>query len=175
MKRMTDKTKSYEMLYKIIRTVIYFGAAGVGIAYLIFLFIGQDKRVLLYIAIILLFAATLLWQADIVTRKKLYKNNSVGKRDKKYTVAVCVTLVGGTILTVSYVIMAFCKVSGAFAITMGVIVGLASWVTVAALVVELSVSREIKAEEASKDNSNDESSGDSEENIEENDDETNER
>ncbi len=97
-----------------------------------------------------MFAATLLWQADILIRKKLYKSNSVDKRDKKHTVAVCVTLVGGTILTVSYAIMAFCNVSGVFAIIMAVIWVLAAWTTCAAFAVEHSVTREIKAEEADK-------------------------
>ncbi len=169
MKRMTDKTKSYEMLYKILRSVLYYGVAVVGIDYLVFLFIGQDRRVFLYIEIILMFAVSLLWQADILIRKKLYKSNSVDKRDKKHTVAVCIALVGGTIAAVSYAIMAFCKASGAFTFAMAIITGLAVLVTAAAFAVEHSVTREIKAEEANDDNSNYKSSSDSdkEENIKE--------
>ena len=99
-----------------------------------------------------MFVVTLLWQADILIRKKLYKSNFVGNRDKKHTVAVCVALVGGTIAAVSYAIMAFCKASGAFTFAMAIITGLAVLITAAAFAVEHSVSREIKTEEAEKDN-----------------------
>ena len=152
MKRMTDKTKSYEMLYKILRSLLYFGVAVVGIDYLVFLFMGQDRRVFLDIEIILLFAVSSLWQADILIRKKLYKTGTVGRRGKRYAVAVCVALVGGTIAAVSYAIMAFCKASGAFTFAMAIITGLAILATAAAFAVEHSESREIKTEEANKDN-----------------------
>ena len=152
MKRMTNKAKIYEIIYNVLRIVIYFAVAGVGIAYLVFLFMGQDNRVLLHIEIILMLVVSLLWQADILIRKKLYKSNFVNKRDKKHTVAACVALVGGTIAAVSYALMAFCKVSGAFTFAMAIITGLAILATAAAFAVEHSESREIKTEEANKDN-----------------------
>ena len=148
MKRMTDKAKIYEIFYKIVRAVLYFGVAVISIAYLVFLFIGQEKRFLLNAEITLLFAVMLLWQADILIRKKLYKIKNIGeKRDKKHTIAVCVALVGGTIITVSFAIMSFCNVSGAVALTVAVLTVLATYITAAALAFEYSISREIKAEE----------------------------
>lgn len=148
MKKQTDKAKIYGITYKLLQTVLYFGVAGISIAYIIFLFMGQEKRILLNVGITLLLAVFLLWQADILVRKMLYKsNNALGKRDKKHTTAVCIALVGGTFLAVSFAIMAFCNISGAFVITVAVIAILSANVAVIALALEYSVSRGIKAEE----------------------------
>lgn len=170
MKRMTNKAKIYEIIYNVLRIVIYFAVAGVGIAYLVFLFMGQDNRVLLHIEIILMLVVSLLWQADILIRKKLHKSNFVNKRDKKHTVAACVALVGGTISAVSYAIMAFCNVPGASA--MAIVTISMVLVTASALAVEYSVSREIKDEKRADEEI---AASDKEENTEKREDETNDR
>lgn len=147
MKKQTDKAKIYGITYKLLQTVLYFAVAGISITYIIFLFMGQEKRILLNVGITLLLAVFLLWQADILVRKMLYKsNNALGKRNK-HTAAVCIALVGGTFLAVSFAIMAFCNISGAFIITVAVIAILSANVAVIALALEYSVSRGIKAEE----------------------------
>ncbi len=148
MKQTTNKAKIYEIIYKVLQSVLYIAIVGISIAYLIFLFIGQEKRIFFNIEITLMFAVLVLWKADILIRKKLRKNNiASGKRDKKHSIAVCVALVGAMICAVSFAIMSFCNVSGTFAFAMGIVTLLAALTTAIALAVEHSINIDIKAED----------------------------
>ncbi len=44
MKRMRDKTKSYEIFYKILRSVLYFGIAGTSIVYIVVCSLGKTDE-----------------------------------------------------------------------------------------------------------------------------------
>lgn len=169
MKRMTNKTKIYETVYNVLRMAIYFAVAGISIAYLIFLFLGQEKNILLNVEFTLLFAVFLLWQVDILARKKLYKSNKMDeKRDKKYTIAVCVALVAGIICAVSHAIMSYCNLSGRVTLAVAVITISAGCITTVALAAEYALKRKTEVEEQTDSaNSIDESGAEG--NTEEND------